>query len=519
LVNVLGSKFAQTSFSKSIQRSYIQEKNNQSLSEQIEAISLGDNIDYLLPIGAQSVFEVNNHREKLSKVVSFALAPSKSINLASNKADLFIFASEVGVNVPQTTRVKTYSSFLETLDSLTFPFVIKSSTEAHKFGPVYIRNSKELEDLINGGSVLPEFLFGELVIQPLISGPGEGFFALYQNGACKRIMMHRRLREIPSTGGSSWAAESIFERDLQDQGMSLLDALSWHGPAMVEFKRDSRTGELSLMELNPKFWGSLDLAISSGVDFPSDTVRVASGENLKANFEYQSNIKFVWPLDSFSSYLRDKEIKKQKPLSNLMLSDPLPAVVSLAIILATPIITAIRKSTFTQIVYWSKKYDNQGLMSRIVGQILGIPLRRHCEVSSSIWVGAKPKTLGKILLRKKRMKIVSLLPEDQSHGIKEADLILPLDEFVELPYQRLEVYSEQLSKMIEAGDKIFVHCREGVGRAPSLVIAKLVNDGIKLDLAISMVSNSRKVTNLNDKQKASLIFFDSKVSKSNRKIL
>ncbi len=37
--------------------------------------------------------------------------------------------------------------------------------------------------------------------------------------------------------------------------------------ALVEFKRDNE-GIYKLLEINPKFWGSLDLAIASGVNFP-----------------------------------------------------------------------------------------------------------------------------------------------------------------------------------------------------------------------------------------------------------
>jgi len=60
------------------------------------------------------------------------------------------------------------------------------------------------------------------------------------------------------TGGPSTVAESIYDEELKRQGLLLLEALNWHGVAMVEFKKDSRDNEFKLMEINPKFWGSLD---------------------------------------------------------------------------------------------------------------------------------------------------------------------------------------------------------------------------------------------------------------------
>ena len=56
---------------------------------------------------------------------------------------------------------------------------------------------------------------------------------------------------------------------LLDYSRRLIDALGWHGVAMVEFKLDEATGESRLMEINGRFWGSLPLCTAAGADFPS----------------------------------------------------------------------------------------------------------------------------------------------------------------------------------------------------------------------------------------------------------
>ena len=106
---------------------------------------------------------------------------------------------------------------------------------------------RELSD-----SLSPE-TFPETVLQEYIPGHGCGLFATYQNGACKRVFMHRRVREYPATGGVSSCAESFYDARLEFYGTRMLDALHWHGVAMVEFRRDARDGEYKLMEINPKF--------------------------------------------------------------------------------------------------------------------------------------------------------------------------------------------------------------------------------------------------------------------------
>jgi len=47
----------------------------------------------------------------------------------------------------------------------------------------------------------------------------------------------------------------------------LLQALNWTGLAMVEYKVGAAGPKL--MEINGRVWGSLPLAVGSGVDFPS----------------------------------------------------------------------------------------------------------------------------------------------------------------------------------------------------------------------------------------------------------
>ena len=84
----------------------------------------------------------------------------------------------------------------------------------------------------------------------------------------KAAFAYRRLREYPITGGPSTLRESIRDDALVGIAERLLSLLGWVGVAMVEFKVDPRDGRPKLLEVNPRFWGSLQHAIACGVDFP-----------------------------------------------------------------------------------------------------------------------------------------------------------------------------------------------------------------------------------------------------------
>jgi hypothetical protein len=95
-------------------------------------------------------------------------------------------------------------------------------------------------------------------------------FLLIRNGELAAAFAHRRLREKPVSGGVSVFRESIaMDEDLLRRSRALLECFEWEGVAMVEYKIDSTTGEPFIMEINGRFWGSLQLAIDAGVDFPA----------------------------------------------------------------------------------------------------------------------------------------------------------------------------------------------------------------------------------------------------------
>src|SRR5262249_55075992 len=112
----------------------------------------------------------------------------------------------------------------------------------------------------------------------------------------RRSFMHRGVREWPPSGGTSACAESVPDAPaLAAAGAALLDALAWHGVAMVEFKGALERGSLALIEINAKFWGSHDVALAAGVDFPGDLVALLEGRTLAPAEERPRAVRFAWP--------------------------------------------------------------------------------------------------------------------------------------------------------------------------------------------------------------------------------
>jgi predicted ATP-grasp superfamily ATP-dependent carboligase len=240
----------------------------------------------LVPVSYISFQVCAGRADEIRALTRLAIAGEEAITLASDKMATYRFAASLGVPVPKTVEVRDEREVGEI--EMTFPCVIKAPFEMGKNVVEYARDREELARKF--ARLCREYPFGERlpVVQQHVSGDGFGFFAYYEGGACRARFMHRRLREYPVTGGASTAAESCRDEELAELGTRLLDALHWEGVAMVEFKQDAATGVYYLMEINAKFWGSLDLALVAGVDFPGMMVAGApAGEGGFADARFQ----------------------------------------------------------------------------------------------------------------------------------------------------------------------------------------------------------------------------------------
>jgi D-aspartate ligase len=123
-----------------------------------------------------------------------------------------------------------------------------------------------------------------LMIQELVPGDGHAqlsYAALCSEGEVVASLTARRIRQYPMDfGRASSFVESIEDSSLDGDVRRLLGAMRFTGMVEVEFKRDARTGENLLLDVNPRAWGWQSLGARAGVDFPYLLWRLAQGNSL-----------------------------------------------------------------------------------------------------------------------------------------------------------------------------------------------------------------------------------------------
>jgi predicted ATP-grasp superfamily ATP-dependent carboligase len=213
----------------------------------------------------------------------------------SDKERVARAAARVGIAVPEQ-RVLATSADAAALDAdaLRFPLVLKPARSVAGGAKLVVRHAADAAQLRARLAELPDAAF-PLLLQQRVVGPGVGVFALLWDGEPRALFAHRRIREKPPSGGVSVYRESIpADPELTRRAVALLRAFGWRGVAMVELKVDDATGTPYLMEVNGRFWGSLQLAVDAGVDFPALLLRAAEGAPATPPPAYRAGVRSRW---------------------------------------------------------------------------------------------------------------------------------------------------------------------------------------------------------------------------------
>ena len=294
----------------------------QDYAQAIKDIVSSEEIDVIFPMTEVSIHLLNSVREKLPPDCILACSPANTMAAVSNKFDLFQMAEQPGVPVPATHYLESPRDLSGIAKEISrYPIVVKPalsrlpSGDGFLSGGVrYAGSREELEHIYASKDILQY----SSLIQERIEGPGTGLFTLFDWNRHLALFSHRRLREKPPSGGVSVVSESVeLDEEMVEHAGRLLSAVGWQGVAMVEFKRDVRDGKAKLMEINGRFWGTLQLAISCGVDFPGLYLDMLQGRKpAGAIREYKVGHKMKWffgTLDHLLIRLKNRDEKLNLP--------------------------------------------------------------------------------------------------------------------------------------------------------------------------------------------------------------
>ena len=317
-------------YSKYVTQQYVIPSPRQSVKHFINGLSeIGKSVltrtgeKPILIIPSSATHEaIMRYDEDIKLYFDYMLVSREQLERANNTQMLSEVAKAVGVPFPQTTYLNEKEDIEALSQRITYPVVVKYQY-AEKLNLKPHERYKIIHDKIHFQEVYKAMhaIQPQPLVQSYVSGYGYAVSVVFDDyHQPVEIFCHKRIREYPISGGPSTLCESVWDDRMVNYAVQLLTALNWKGFAMVEFK-GTLDGDLRLMEINPRFWGSMMLSLQSGCDLPfayyKATLGLATPNRGIVYFKerYQLKVRMQFVLQDL---LATKSYYQKKPLNSLI---------------------------------------------------------------------------------------------------------------------------------------------------------------------------------------------------------
>lgn len=296
-------------------------------------------IDVLIPV-FEELFLVAKYKERFADKVKLAIPDYEQILIAHNKDQWEPIATQLGIPVPETYPVSALQANPPFLDILNYPLLLKPKQGGGGWGIGEVDSADELSSLIKAGNYQRNDL-DRYIVQQKIQGETICVAMVFSHGKLRGKTTYRQIREYPPFSGQATCRVSISNKMAEDYLEKLLEHFGWHGVCQVDFVVEAQTGIPYLIDINPRFWGSLAQGIASGVDFPHLVSEIATHGDVQRVDSFKEGVQTRWlggELRGFYQHLTKADKKRAfirdffwpvthtECFDDFSLADPLPFV-------------------------------------------------------------------------------------------------------------------------------------------------------------------------------------------------
>lgn len=230
----------------------------------------------ILPCNDSRLLILGHHANRIGRDI-LAIPDEAAFATFTDKAATRAAAAKLGIAIAPGRLLRHGEEALQLAAELGLPLVLKPC-RTYSVGD---QQEKTLAKIIRTPAQLQEALgsikHGSWLAEAFVPGEGVGVSVLAGRGEVLFAWQHRRLRVAAETAGSTARVGERVDPQLLAAAQALVRASSLTGVAMFEFRVDRRSGRHALLEVNPRFWGSLPLAVAGGADFPAMLWDVLTG--------------------------------------------------------------------------------------------------------------------------------------------------------------------------------------------------------------------------------------------------
>jgi predicted ATP-grasp superfamily ATP-dependent carboligase len=260
----------------------------ESFTDELLQIVKNNHFDVFIPIMKQDLlFALAKRKNDFEKYTRLALATFEHLSLLTNKEKVSSLLDELGFSGPQTYVADSMSDFDTIQREASFPLFIKPSQGEGSRGVKIIADPKELANSYHDIKTI----WGPVFIQELIHGAKyAAVFLLNKKSEAVRFFVQRVIRDYPISGGPACCMESVEYAPIYEIGMTLLKKINYTGIVEIEFIIDAKDGKPKIIDINPRFYGSVQCAVSSGVDFPLAVFNMEMNGDIEKDLSYKVGV-------------------------------------------------------------------------------------------------------------------------------------------------------------------------------------------------------------------------------------
>lgn len=210
----------------------------------------------LYPCHDEAVARISRHRDALAAGYHVLLPEPATVEMLTEKTRLYEFARAHGFLVPGTHLLHDRGDAERAAEGLRFPAILKPSRRSKTWDEKTKSKAYRVEsaaELLRTYDVVGNWA-PVLLAQEWIEGGDDALWSYNGyfdgNGIPVAGFVARKLRQWPPRAGSSCLGEEARNDVVRDEAVRLLRLAGYRGLGYVEMKRDARTGEHYLVEVN-----------------------------------------------------------------------------------------------------------------------------------------------------------------------------------------------------------------------------------------------------------------------------
>lgn len=264
-----------------------------------------DEYDFVLPMGAISTYSILNTYDKL-KFCNNIIFESRNL-MVFDKPNMLKIVEKLNIPIPKTVYDKSE------IDE--YPVFYKDNFEC---GGGTRGIAKSFQEIPDGNHLL----FQEYINTP--STYAFGYLAV--DGVIKTWIIYKEVISYPYIGGASVVIEDFYDARIFDYSNKIIKKLNYNGWGLIEYKYSSKHHDYVFMEVNAKFWASIEYTLINNPMFlrllldikylKSHTPRIV----FLSRFVQYDIVKFF----KYAHYIYSSTIVYEEPLSYQILKKIIP---------------------------------------------------------------------------------------------------------------------------------------------------------------------------------------------------